>query len=529
METGRAMRPPSGRALLAGAAAPIALLSAAGPVFVWLSTRRYGIGLSPDSVGYIAAARNIASGVGVVSYDGEPLVAQPPLYPSLLSIGQLALGVDPLAFAPLLNALLFGLTLWLAGVLFRRHLTESPALAVLGVAAVLLAAPLQATAVMAWSEPLFVAIVLLFVLSLDRYLVQLDARSFVRFTAAAALGCLTRYVGVTLILSGVIALLFLARERLVRRAARACVFAVAAAWPVLLWAIRNQAVSGSPAGSRGPAALTLRENLSFAFDSVLAWYMPAAWLESLAVVLTIAATVGLLAAIAVNGRRCLFRTGANRPGALAVFACTYASVLFAASSAAAFDRIGDRLLSPVYIPATMFVLMLLEGLVAPFKARVPCRVADSLLASVVGVWLIVHPLRSSVDAAAARARDGTEGYSSRRWRESALVQHFRREPPAGGRVVYSNAPEALYILAGVRTTLSPARHRYASMDLGTEIGTLRGAWPGEGQAVLVWSDAEAAKREWLFSADDLGAIARMQATARLADGTIYEVSTKPRE
>jgi hypothetical protein len=84
-----------------------------------LFSTRWGIGLSPDSVVYIASARNLLSGFGLsVSFTtGEFL----PLthYPSLFSAGLAGLGfvgIDPLDRARWLNALIFGANITLLGI-----------------------------------------------------------------------------------------------------------------------------------------------------------------------------------------------------------------------------------------------------------------------------------------------------------------------------------------------------------------------------------------------------------------------------
>jgi hypothetical protein len=79
----------------------------------------------------------MAAGIGVVSYGGTPLVSQPPLYPALLAIIDLAFGIDPLTSASVVNAVLFGLIVYLTGVLLSRHLTSSVAFLLVGVATVL--------------------------------------------------------------------------------------------------------------------------------------------------------------------------------------------------------------------------------------------------------------------------------------------------------------------------------------------------------------------------------------------------------
>jgi len=86
---------------------------------------RYGIGLNVDSVAYISAARNLLAGSGITLYDGSALVVQPLLYPVTLALIALLFQEDPLCIALLLNALLFGLIIYIAGHLFFKHLGNS--------------------------------------------------------------------------------------------------------------------------------------------------------------------------------------------------------------------------------------------------------------------------------------------------------------------------------------------------------------------------------------------------------------------
>ncbi|MFA6234263.1 MAG: hypothetical protein WC824_08770, partial [Bacteroidota bacterium] len=74
----------------------LVLLALLGAALVLISTSNYGAGLTPDSVGYIGAARHIIAGDGVLSFDGHHLVVQPPLYPALLAIVGGLFGMDPL-------------------------------------------------------------------------------------------------------------------------------------------------------------------------------------------------------------------------------------------------------------------------------------------------------------------------------------------------------------------------------------------------------------------------------------------------
>lgn len=91
-----------------------------GAMVIVITTNPYGIGLSPDSVGYTRTARNISEGKGVFIQVGIPLVASPPLYPLSLSVSGLLSGIDPVVLLPYINALLFGLMVYTGGLLLKN-------------------------------------------------------------------------------------------------------------------------------------------------------------------------------------------------------------------------------------------------------------------------------------------------------------------------------------------------------------------------------------------------------------------------
>lgn len=100
----------------------LAVLAIIGVAGVLVATSQYDAGLSPDSVGYISVARSLASGQGFQTWLGAPMTAWPPLYPFLLSLPMVTLGIDPLSNAHVLNAILFGLIIYFSGVLIYRLL-----------------------------------------------------------------------------------------------------------------------------------------------------------------------------------------------------------------------------------------------------------------------------------------------------------------------------------------------------------------------------------------------------------------------
>lgn len=144
-----------------------------GITIVLVATDSYGAGLSPDSVGYISIARQIAAGNGYVDRHGEDVAVWPPLYPTVLGVIKLLFSVDPLESTRFLNALVFGLnvalTLWIVAQNF-------PLKFVFAAFWLVLSLPLLHVSVMAWTEPLFILFSLGWLISLNAYFARTRER-----------------------------------------------------------------------------------------------------------------------------------------------------------------------------------------------------------------------------------------------------------------------------------------------------------------------------------------------------------------
>ena len=85
-------------------------------------TGNWGPGVTTDSVRYIATARHLSAGLGLVTHTGAPLVEHPPLYPVLLSAIERLAGVDPLVSARFVGAALMGAVVFAGGLLLLGYL-----------------------------------------------------------------------------------------------------------------------------------------------------------------------------------------------------------------------------------------------------------------------------------------------------------------------------------------------------------------------------------------------------------------------
>jgi hypothetical protein len=242
------------------AAGALALLSFVAAVL----GSRGGPGITPDSVDYIVGARHLAQGVGYSDFSGRAATNFPPLFPSLLALGE-RLGVSATDTARFVNAAALALTALLAFALLCRVAT-SRAIAIAATAAVACSPVLLRISSIVWSESVFVVFVMGSLLCLTIVAVTPPGRArdvaLLGAAASAAAGFMVRYAGLALIGLGLMTLILLLwRESWRALAIRVTAYTVIAGGVPLLWYLRNRSASpGEPLGPRvatheGPARL----------------------------------------------------------------------------------------------------------------------------------------------------------------------------------------------------------------------------------------------------------------------------------
>ena len=500
----------------------LAILSAIGTAIILLSTRHYGAGISPDSVTYIATARHIATGIGAVTYDGTPLVLHPPLYPTLLATIAYVFRLDPLSSAHIVNAVLFGSIVYFSGLLFLRHL-KSYVCAFLGTASVLVTYPLILVSLMAWSEPLFILLTLLYLLLLESYLERRNITLLLLLSLSVALACLTRYIGIILLFTGMVSVLLFRQDNSRIKYGHLFLFLFISALPIGVWVIRNYFLSGTLFGPRGPSYYSLSQNLAFVFNTFLHRYIPDRLSEHRSILMLLSATIGFLAGLSVRGNWSKFRTVLLEIGPLLLFIVAYVGFLVISSTTTAYDKIGDRLLSPVFVPMNLLLLFFASKILASLvRQGLSQRLANILLAIFVVIWL-VNATRDTTSLITDAMSQGLE-YSGKYWRNSQTIKYFlqNRKSEHGCKIFYSNAPDVLYILANLVAKMSPRKMLGAKII--NDISNLKGSWPEESNACLVWFDK--VDRNYLFTVDELRTVANVQQVIRLEDGAVYLVTRK---
>jgi len=513
----------------------LAVLGCAAGASVLVATSTWGIGLSNDSASYVQGARNLLDGHGVTwqSADGAVRAIHfPPLYPVVLALPALMLGLDVLESSRYVNALLATLNVCLVAVLIY-HLSERARLAWLFGALLVLTnltlLPLQATSL---SEPLFLCLALATLLAL---VYHLESGSLVWLAAAApfaAMALLTRYAGVALVITGFGAIVLLSWAPLWTRLTRALLFGIVAVLPLGAWLVVNQQALDETTGRQLALHIPTRANLD-GIQQVAGWLVPSTIAKPLSTwVLSASTTVriglGLAVAVLAIGLIALALRSRVSPSsrylltpsllAVCLFIPVYLVVMLI--SIVLFDAatsLNGRILSPTYEGGVVVCCTLAAAWARQVRLGQPAVAAATVGLATVA---LVHAFGAGLWLAATR-QDGL-GYSGQSWRASPTLAQLS-SLPAGTRV-YTNVVGAVYCVTGRLSNDIPVRidprSRQVDPQYDARMAALRAQLAAEPQAVVVLlTTADGAD---LYPApDELARTLDLQLVTADADGALY--------
>ncbi len=432
----------------------LALLALIG-IFLVLRATPEGLSLSDDSVAYIAGARSMLAGHGYreawLASDG-PVTHYPPAFSSVLALIGL-FGLDPLRGVRFLNATLFGLNIVLLGILGWRMMKSLTA-GLLLAALFLVNDSLLRIHAAALSEPLFIFLSLLAFWMFDLYF-ERDAHWLWLIMCGIFVGSayLTRYAGLALLATFLVALLILHDNWRKRLSSAAILVASVLPW-MAGWAMRNETLGGSATNRTLVWHPIAASNFDTALYNVSTFLMPVeAWRRELFKfpALFVAAVILILGAvliwILVKAKRYLSHpTIPSLPQkvkenwAREIIAFTsglyvfgyLASILASMSFFDASTKFKPRILSPVYV--SLLILLVVFGAWLWSRRR---EVVIALMLLIFGLSAVGQY------AAVTELAKGGQGYASFQWYDSKTMAYLRTLPPQV--MIYTNQPTAVYL------------------------------------------------------------------------------------
>ena len=449
----------------------LAVISGVSSVLILLRTASYGINLTDDADSYISAARSLVSGDGFTTWTGYPFADRSPLYSVILAIFSIS-DLDVIKSAEYVNALTFGLTIFVVAMWLRSRI-ESRFLVVWAACTLALSISLAEFTARPGAESLFILFLCCSLFALDHFL-STQKRSFLVLSAVcAAAALLTRYVAVTLIGSGLLALLWRRNIPLRGRLSNITVWCVVAIAPFSLWILRNLLTVGSILGTVYPDEFTVLRSLHNATNELTLWIFGVSGLESLSnlvygitgvniripTVATIVLQSAILTYLIIGFGSILAR---YRPGyyiknqsTLAVcstFMLIY-SCFWVIERPLTNGEFAVRYLIPLLPPMLVVATITLNGYIKtpshklrPTRSLIRNKWLPTLVTLTCSLWLLswVHPTIVDIRYWDENGR----GYRSKEWMKSEVVSYLNDNPSES--VIWSTDHAALYFLTDFR-------------------------------------------------------------------------------
>jgi hypothetical protein len=427
------------------------LVLAGASVLLIKETTRFGAGLRPDSFSFLSAAENFVrgGGYGRPTWDGgfKPITGFPPMF----SIAVAALhrtGLPAYPSARVLNGILFGSTILLAGAAVY-FATRSIGFSVLGAGILLGSSVLIDVYSWAQSEPLYLFLSLLGLVLFAWYLTRPD-QWIVFWAAILAISAafLTRYAGIALVASGIVAL-FLVHDQSKRRRIRdLLVYVVIVGIPMVMFLGRNKVLTGTFTNRPSPFwHPPSAEKWYEALRIILAWIFPNEALESLSngwlVLLFVLCASGI--ALVYGYSRTNFYEHKGDPEFRSslismIFIYLIFNIMLVLVTVFFLDiltPLNNRILVPIHLSALLILVLVLS------MWWDTASITGKVIVGLISVTILFIQVRQAFDMY-NRLRAEPQGYASNSYRSSPTIEYVRELPDIP---IFTNDLPALYFWA----------------------------------------------------------------------------------
>jgi hypothetical protein len=510
------------------------LIGIIGFVLLFWCTRNYGVGLSGDSIDYIAWARNLIENHSFSKPDGSHLAVWPPLYPTLIACFKLC-RIDDFLAVRLISNISFGLIIFLSGLLMLKY-SGSLTISIICSLAALLSNPLVMVCSYAWSEPIFILLMMVFLLLVTDVINKPTFKSTLLLAAVTSAICLTRYIGVVFLPVGAI-VLFCGIKHFRKKFIFTIFWGIVSVLLPGIWILRNWILTGTLTDIRAVAKVKFSENIQLMGNVIGAWFTPLqpknsvfGWLSFILLCALILAIFVFIAYRIIKSKEFdwLLITAS-------LFIFLYLATIVYIVTKIGMDLLGDRLLSPVY-PAIVICLgiFLTKLLQTDFKfsqtENHPSQriMLYGFLAGIAaGLWL-----EPGFDYTVTICRQSSSegfGFANTSWKNSKIIAWLKANRPKGR--IYSDEPRVISLLTDINAYMVPTKLNYFKNSdqspvrgEGTQLAEFKSVLESKEDVYLVWFFKNF--REYIYNIPQLQGFCNMKVIEKFDDGVVVALYLK---
>ena len=404
-----------------------------------------GVGWSWDTSDYVAVGRNFASGNGLLDATGIPMTVRPPGLSILIGVGDL-LGLSVNLTVQILNVICAIVTV--LGTFNLLQIAEvKKNVALIATALVAFSPALLWQYSMIWSEPPFIALV---VISMIVALRPADSSKFALLVVLFISLFFVRYVGPVFAVSVVLSSAWFDRRKLglIKSASTNFAILLILLVPVWYWLQRNQNIDGTLTGARTPAGGSLLNPLK-TFAATLGSWVTASPVEGgiylswneypnntkiLGILILIAVAILLIIYFIPQSQAENLESSSKvllLSGSIAVIYIAFSAYRFVHFELGPLD---NRMMIPIFVPLILIVAALVDRI----------NLSSTLLRNVflaVSVMFLVFQAMSSANDALRFGRNGR--YWAAKEFQTQPIHKFVKDLPTDSSLM-SNQPQQLF-------------------------------------------------------------------------------------
>lgn len=498
----------------------------------------WGINVNPDSASYLSASRNLSDGKGLttsfLSGDPSPLTWYAPLYSVILS-GVSSIFGEPAVAAVSLNMALMAISIFLVALAIYES-TRNIYATLAGAFLVVSAPEVNFHYSSALSEPPFLVFCLLTWLLLSRYLQHNRMIMLILAALLALLAFLVRYSGAGLVGASALAILLLSRQPFGRRVLHTLIFGLISTLPVLIWlAFCANASNGIGQRSFAFHPIPLRKLVLGGF-TIARWILPedvirsgiesGNWVALLAIGLALSALSILLIKVmrhyGLVNITVIWHSLSNMhplPALLSIFVIGYiAFMMFSISFIDAYSYLEERLLLPAHMATMIVITYVMYRVIWNLSPRSTLRTALVIASS---VFILSYNIQTATQIRSLYIA-GFD-YTSSVWRDSETINFVTTLVP--NTTIYTNNPEAIYLIVGRSTSRVPEIYDVASLkpntNLDNDIKAMEAVLRESGGYVIMFN---CNTRQHQITEDELKNRIPLKAVITYADATVYQIA-----
>lgn len=483
-----------------------------GMMAVIALTKYGGLGISPDSIYYLSASDSFLQGKGFYQFDDTPFILFPLFYPCFLALVKLVFTNQFIAIAPYMNGILFGIAIFLSGVILEK-LNHAKWLKWILLLLIAISPILLEIYTMLWSEGLFVIEVLLFIWFFDVYFKNNQLKYLLLVAFISAIAFETRLVGICLVMTGGLLILMSNALPIQKKIKHFIIYGGMACSLISINLIRNYWVATSLTGARQKGETPLVENIKY-YGTVLSDWLPLAsitkghpfWLGFLFLI--------IISIIFIYRHTQKIEHNAIEKIA-ATFTLVYSLFMLLSATFSKYETINNRLLAPFFIPCLLTLSFYSISWLKLIKKQT-ARVSFLFFIIIIGGLALQQYYTIDKEMYQDNKEGGIGGYNDDDWVFSDALSYLKQDRTIfkKGIPVYSNASHAVYFFTGEHLYILPEKAHEIEMENFNQLP----------QKLLIWFNNE--DNPALPTMDEIKLHQTLTLIKAFKDGYIFQSSPK---